>query len=1075
MDNDVGPSSQEDAMKILQNLGGFCNNNLKNVFSDETDEYDDAFKNLSTSHYYELAGMGKILNNHASKFLIGCLNICSLYSKIDTHLRPTLIELEEKNIQFHALCLQECYMNETAEEESNDISLTGYKIDGYKLICQGKSCGEKGGLCIYLKNDFKYKILKNLSVQAEFWEAQFIEISHPLMENKLILGNIYRPGRDGNSDASFKAFSSAIEPILGKLDKKKCPIAIVGDYNTNLLKINEKTEVNNIFSQFCGYGYVPKITLPTRFATKSASLIDQIYVKQTLETSKSVSGILLNQISDHKLIFSQIDTMVPKQKFPSFILRRNITGNSIEYLKSDLKEKYQTFDPIFDINKHPEPSLKNLEDTIRELKDKHMPEEKMKFNRKKHTIQPYMTKDLMDGIRHRDRLYRRLERCKPGPRRALFKQEYDRFSDTLRKAIRAAKRDFYHDKFNELKHSFKKTWQSINFVLNRTRKKAEFPTSFLVNGQQVTDKTEIANKMNAFFTNIGPNLAKNIIHDNKPDFSSYLSQPSPSHFYIEYTDAEKIEAVILGLGNKDSEGIDGISSKFLKRICEPIAKPLSYIINQSLLSGIFPDRLKIAKVIPLYKDNDESENDFQNYRPISILTSLSKVFEKVMNLQLTQYLNVNGKFAPNQYGFRKNHSTELAATELIDRLTQDAMNQNNPFSIFIDLSKAFDTLDHEILLTKLQRLGICGNRLSWFRSYLTNRTQYVEMNGIVSETLPITTSVPQGSILGPTLFLIYINDINKATDFFKLICYADDTTLISSISAAEKQSGSKDIEVVSNFINKELEKITDWLDANKLSLNAGKTKFMMFKKKRGIIQQNSIPDIKLKGTKIKMVPEFDFLGFVISDDLTWNNHQAKVQKKISKVNGVLTKLRYSLPRHTLQTIYNSLIIPHLQYGITLWGSNITSELEKVQKQCIRKISMAKKWYAHCDPLFRKASLLKISDIHKLFCLKFYYMYENQTIGDYFLNDIFPRNSAFHRYETSTSNNFYVLTHHTQAVKQAIRYQVPNMLPDIPAEILTRIHTHSMQTFSKHLKLHLLSCYNVSCPIGAPGCFVCKIK
>ena len=165
-------------MKILQNLGGFCNNNLKNVFSDETDEYDDAFKNLSTSHYYELAGMGKILNNHASKFLIGCLNICSLYSKIDTHLRPTLIELEEKNIQFHALCLQECYMNETAEEESNDISLTGYKIDGYKLICQGKSCGEKGGLCIYLKNDFKYKILKNLSVQAEFWEAQFIEISH---------------------------------------------------------------------------------------------------------------------------------------------------------------------------------------------------------------------------------------------------------------------------------------------------------------------------------------------------------------------------------------------------------------------------------------------------------------------------------------------------------------------------------------------------------------------------------------------------------------------------------------------------------------------------------------------------------------------------------------------------------------------------------------------------------------------------------------------------------------------------------------------------------------------------------
>ena len=581
--------------------------------------------------------------------------------------------------------------------------------------------------------------------------------------------------------------------------------------------------------------------------------------------------------------------------------------------------------------------------------------------------------------------------------------------------------------------------------------------------------------MNAFFTNIGPNLAKNIDQENKADFSSYLTQPSSSQFYIEYTDAEKIEATILGLANKDSEGVDGISTKFLKRICEQIAQPLSYIINQSLFSGIFPDRLKIAKVIPLYKNNDEPEDDFQNYRPISILTGLSKVFEKIMNLQLTQYLNVNGKFAPNQYGFRKNHSTELAATELIDRLTQDAMYERNPFSIFIDLSKAFDTLDHEILLTKLERLGIRENRLSWFRSYLTNRTQYVEMNGIVSETLPITTGVPQGSLLSPTLFLININDISKATNFFHLICYADDTTLLSSISAAEKQCGSKDINIVSNFINKELEKITNWVDANKLSLNAGKTKFMMFRKKRGKIQQNSIPDIQIKGTKIKMVPEFDFLGFVISDDLTWNNHQAKVQKKISKVNGVLTKLRYSLLRHRLKTIYNSLILPHLQYGITLWGSNISSQLEKVQKQCIRKISMAKRWNAHCDPLFRKASLLKISDLHKLFCLKFYYMYQTQTIGDYFINDIFPRNSAFHRYETSTSNNFYALTHHTEAVKKSIRYQVPNMLPDIPADILARINTHSIQTFSKHLKLYFLSCYNESCPIGAPGCFVCSIK
>ena len=581
--------------------------------------------------------------------------------------------------------------------------------------------------------------------------------------------------------------------------------------------------------------------------------------------------------------------------------------------------------------------------------------------------------------------------------------------------------------------------------------------------------------MNEFFTNIGPNLAREIDQTNKPHFSTYITEQSPSQFFIEYTDAEKVEAIIQSLANKDSAGIDGMSTKFLKRISEEIAQPLSYIINQSLFSGIFPDRLKIAKVIPLYKNNDESEQNFQNYRPISLLTAISKVFEKVMNLQITQYLNVNGKFAPNQYGFRKNHSTELAATELLDRLTQDAMNEQNPFAIFIDLSKAFDTLDHEILLYKLKRLGIHGNRLAWFRSYLTNRTQYIEMNGIVSETLPIITGVPQGSLLGPTLFLIYINDISKASSFFNFICYADDTTLVSSIASAEKLCGSKNIDDISNFINKELDKVSNWLDANKLSLNTGKTKFMMFRKKCGLIQPEKIPNLQLKSSKIKMVPEFDFLGFLISDDLTWNNHQKKVEKKICKVNGVLSKLRYSLPRHTLKTIYNSLILPHLQYGITLWGSNITQELIKIQKQCVRKISMAKKWYAHCDPLFKKTSLLKIQDIHKFFCLKFYYLYKNKQIGDYFINDIFPRNSAFHRYETSTSNNFHVLTHYSPEVKRSIRYQVPYILPSISHDILKRMETHSMKTFSKHLKMFLINLYNEACPIGPPGCYVCRVK
>ena len=185
------------------------------------------------------------------------------------------------------------------------------------------------------------------------------------------------------------------------------------------------------------------------------------------------------------------------------------------------------------------------------------------------------------------------------------------------------------------------------------------------------------------------------------------------------------------------------------------------------------------------------------------------------------------------------------------------------------------------------------------------------MDGVTSDTLPISTGVPQGSILGPLLFLLYINDINNASTFFKFICYADDTTLINNIIFTKEIVGSSNIDALSAKINSELIKVCDWLDVNKLSLNAGKTKFLMFRKKNKPLNENDIPKLYIRGTPIARQTEFDFLGILISEDLTWLKHITKISDKISKVNGVLTKLRYFLPRHTLKTIYNSLILPHL--------------------------------------------------------------------------------------------------------------------------------------------------------------------
>ena len=553
------------------------------------------------------------------------------------------------------------------------------------------------------------------------------------------------------------------------------------------------------------------ITLPTRLSV-SSSLIDNIF---TTNLSNDISACILNvHISDHQPVIIFCNDEVPLSRTKYITITTNSDKAKTNFCQSF--QNKQVFKRLDNNNDDPNHNYQILEESLINSHNECFPTRVVKFNRKRHKISPWMTNGILKSINHRNRLYKNLKQYKPDSFMYTEKQlQFNRYRNELKKTITHAKRSHYQDLFKQFKFDMKKTWAVLSEILNRKNRNS-VPDNMTVNGAECSDKQAIAEHFNSFFASVGELNSKNITEHGDSSYRDYLSERIESNFEFRLVDSHNIKQIIKGIKTSRSNGHDGISSELLKLISKiDIADSITLIINQSLKSGIFPNQLKIAKVTPIYKKDDKKI--ITNYRPISVLPVVSKVFETVIHEQLSDYFLSNNLFSAQQYGFRKNSSTELAALELIDRLLVQLKNHKIPINFYIDLAKAFDSLNHDILLDKLSYYGVNGTAKTLLKSYLSDRKQYVKIDEVKSSIQSIKTGVPQGSIVGPLLFNIFINDIIKSSKKFNFILYADDTTLNSTVD----NFGNTTDEIQSSIIS-ELQTICKWLDLNKLCLNVNK-------------------------------------------------------------------------------------------------------------------------------------------------------------------------------------------------------------------------------------------------------------
>ena len=885
----------------------------------------------------------------------------------------------ENYFSFKAICLTETW---NAEDDPS----TRYNIPNYTLINQARANGKAGGgICIYLLNSLKHKIRHDLSINNTDCESLSVEIFDSKQKN-IISSTIYRPP-SGRMAEFKKIFKNVTLKTRGRI------VYFVGDLNLNVLDYSSNKVVQNFINLTFQNGLFPLINKPTRITRKSSTAIDNIITNNYSNNSFPQSGIVKTDITDHFPIFTIAHQLNETLKKPYPFFKRYVNENSLNYFNILLSETdWSLMYETTDANEAYNVFLRYFLSAY----DKAFPLKKIELSSKTLTS-PWMSKGLLKSSRKKQKLYEKFLRLK------TYRNEiaYKNYKSTFEKLKKQAKRNYYNTQLTKYAHSVKHTWRIIKNLMGREgTQRNSLPEELIHNNQKIYVPKEIAEQFNNFFVNVGPHLASKIDKPSTP-FTSYIKNIKSSIQCSEMTEVELIQAFKHLKPNK-SVGLDDIDVNVVKHCFYLIKQQLFFIFNLSLTSGVFPDKLKLAKVIPIYKSGTKCE--LSNYRPISILPCFSKLLERIMYNRLCKYFDGNSLLYQKQFGFRSGLSTDQAILYITQNLLQAFDKTEHSLGIFIDLSKAFDTVDHDILLTKLDMYGVKGVTRDWLKSYLTNRMQSVSYsNKEYTSFQIIRCGVPQGSILGPLLFLIYVNDLSNCLEKLNAILFADDTNLFYK---------HKCIKTLFNEVNSDLLKLREWFQANKLSLNLNKTKYIFFHPSRNEDEiPLKLPRLIIDGTEIKREKFIKFLGVILDESLSWKNHIDMVKIKTSKNLGIMYKISHFLNSSCLKTMYFSFIHSYISYGNIAWGSNTRSNLKNlhsIQKKASRLISNQPR-LAPSQPLMKNLNILNIYQLNLYQTLSFMYKVKN-TLTPAIFQDIFK--IPHHMYETRAAELNFSTTNPT---------------------------------------------------------------